>query len=125
MRVHGKVDEDKLAQLAAGVTVSGIRYGPILARLDRVPIAREIAQLGAVLGREFTYEMLQALATVEEPVLLEGLRRLVEHELLYQRGRPPRSKYIFKHALAQEATYESILKARRRACASNDMVDQA
>jgi class 3 adenylate cyclase/predicted ATPase len=98
----------------SSVAIPATLHDSLMARLDRVPIAREIAQLGAVLGREFTYEMLQALATVEEPVLLEGLSRLVEHELLYQRGRPPRSKYIFKHALVHEAAYRSLLRRNRR-----------
>ena len=71
----------------------------LMARLDRLPTVREVAQLGAVLGREFAYEMLRAIATIDEPKLRDGLGRLVEAELLYQRGRPPRSRYIFKHAL--------------------------
>jgi predicted ATPase len=74
-----------------------------MARLDRLPTVREVAQLGAVLGREFAYEMLRAIATIDEPKLRDGLGRLVEAELLYQRGRPPRSRYIFKHALIQDA----------------------
>ena len=86
----------------------------LMARLDRLPILREVAQLGAVLGREFAYEMLHGLADVEEQVLLEGLSQLVESELLYQRGRPPRSKYIFKHALVQDAAYQSLLKRTRQ-----------
>jgi predicted ATPase len=98
----------------SNVAIPTTLHDSLMARLDRVPIAREIAQLGAVLGREFTYEMLQALATVEEPLLLEGLNRLVAHELLYQRGRPPRSKYIFKHALVHEAAYRSLLRRTRR-----------
>ena len=75
---------------------------------------REVAQLGAVLGREFAYEMLQALAGVEESTLQDGLAQLVEAELLYQRGRPPRATYIFKHALVQEAAYQSFLRRTRQ-----------
>jgi predicted ATPase len=86
----------------------------LMARLDRLPTAREIAQLGAVLGREFAYEMLQSLAPLEEPVLQTGLGQLVKNELLYQRGRPPRSRYIFKHALIQDAAYQSLLKRTRQ-----------
>lgn len=77
-------------------------------------MVREMAQLGAVIGREFAYEMLYALANLEEPVLQDGLSQLVDHELLYQRGRPPRSKYTFKHALVQDAAYQSLLRRTRQ-----------
>ncbi len=86
----------------------------LMARLDRLPAVREMAQLGAVIGREFTYEMLRSLAVVDEPVLQDGLGQLVANELLYQRGRPPRSRYIFKHALIQDAAYQSLLKRTRQ-----------
>ena len=69
-----------------------------MARLDRWPEVREVAQLGAVFGREFAYETLQSLTTVEEETLQERLAQLVDAELLYQRGRPPRAKYFFRHA---------------------------
>jgi predicted ATPase len=67
-----------------------------------------------VLGREFAYEMLRAIAAIDEPKLRDGLGRLVEAELLYQRGRPPRSRYIFKHALIQDAAYQSLLRRTRQ-----------
>ena len=86
----------------------------LMSRLDRVPKLRELAQIGAVLGREFAYEMLSALAGLEESTLRDGLSQLVSGELLYQRGRPPRAKYIFKHALIQEAAYQSLLKRSRQ-----------
>jgi predicted ATPase len=79
----------------------------LMARLDRLPAVREVAQLGAVLGREFAYEMLQAIGAFDEPKLRDGLSRLVGAELLYQRGRPPRSTYTFKHALIRDAAYQS------------------
>jgi predicted ATPase len=85
-----------------------------MARLDRLPTVREVAQMGAVLGREFAYDMLQAIAGIDEPRLRDGLGRLVEAELLYQRGRPPRSRYIFKHALIQDAAYQSLLRRTRQ-----------
>ena len=87
-----------------------------MARLDRLPKLREVAQLGAVLGREFEYEMLKALAPMDEARLQDGLSQLVEAELLYQRGRPPRATYIFKHALIQDAAYQSLLKRTRQQC---------
>lgn len=92
------------------VTILASLQEPLMARLDKLPTVRGIAQLGAVLGREFAYEMLQATSIFEEDRLRDDLGRLVEVELLYQRGRPPRSRYIFKHALVQDAAYQSLLK---------------
>jgi tetratricopeptide (TPR) repeat protein len=86
----------------------------LMARLDRAPRLREVAQLGSVLGREFTYDMISALAGIEEEMLQSGLGQLVVDELLYQRGRPPRSRYLFKHALIQDAAYQSLLKRTRQ-----------
>ncbi len=96
------------------VAIPATLQDSLMARLDRVPTLREIAQLGSVLGREFAYKMLQHLAPLEEPLLQSGLGQLVEDELLYQRGRPPRSRYIFKHALIQDAAYQSLLKRTRQ-----------
>ena len=86
----------------------------LMARLDRLPEVRELAQLGSVLGREFAYEMITGLSIIDETTLRDGLGQLVEAELLYQRGRPPRAKYIFKHALIQDAAYQSLLKRPRQ-----------
>ena len=86
----------------------------LMARLDRLATAREIAQLGAVIGREFSYALLQAVSPLEEGSLQQGLRQLVEAELLYQRGLPPQARYLFKHALVQDTAYESLLKSRRQ-----------
>src|SRR5262245_63109717 len=86
----------------------------LMARLDQLNRAKEVAQLGAVLGREVAYELLQAIATQDDNALQEGLAQLVEAELLYQRGRPPRARYIFKHALIQDAAYASLLKSLRQ-----------
>ena len=92
------------------ISIPASLHESLMARLDRLPTVREVAQLGAVLGRE----MLRAIATIDEPRLRDGLGRLVEAELLYQRGRPPRSRYIFKHALIQDAAYQSLLRRTRQ-----------
>src|SRR5262249_17372020 len=84
------------------------------ARLDGAPRLGEVAQLGSVLGREFAYDMISALAGLEEEMLQRGLSQLVVDELLYQRGRPPRSRYLFEHALIQDAAYQSLLKRTRQ-----------
>ena len=86
----------------------------LMARLDQLNRAKEVAQLGAVLGREFAYELLQAIAPQDEDTLQAGLAQLVAAELLYQRGRPPRARYLFKHALIQDAAYASLLKSTRQ-----------
>lgn len=97
----------------SSVTIPATLQESLMARLDRLPTVRNVAQLGAVLGREFSYAMLEELAEIDEPVLRIGLGQLVEAELLYQRGRPPNAKYIFKHALVQDAAYHSLLKRTR------------
>ncbi len=86
----------------------------LMARLDRLGPAKEIAQLGATLGREFSYELLDAVANRDEGSLQQGLRQLVEAELLYQRGLPPQATYLFKHALIQDTAYQSLLKSKRQ-----------
>src|SRR5262249_7712846 len=98
----------------AAVTIPTTLYDSLMARLDRLPMVREVAQLGAVLGREFSYEHLQALMPMDEATLHHGLTQFVDAELLYQRGRPPRARYIFKHALIQDAAYASLLKSTRQ-----------
>jgi class 3 adenylate cyclase/predicted ATPase len=86
----------------------------LMARLDQLPTAKEVAQLGAVLGREFPYDMLRAISSQDEVMVQDGLARLVAAELLYQRGRPPRARYMFKHALIQDAAYASLLRSTRQ-----------
>jgi predicted ATPase len=86
----------------------------LMARLDQLNRAKEVAQLGAVLGREFAYELLAAIAPQDDTALQAGLAQLVDAELLYQRGRPPRARYMFKHALIQDAAYASLLKSTRQ-----------
>jgi predicted ATPase len=86
----------------------------LMARLDRLASVKEIVQLSAILGRELTYEMLQAVSSLDDETLQQGLSRLVEAELLYQRGIPPQATFTFKHALIQETAYQSLLKGTRQ-----------
>lgn len=97
-----------------GVAIPATLQDSLMARLDRLPTVREIAQVASVLGRELGYEMLEALAAVDASALQDGLAQLVDAELLYQRGRPPRARYIFKHALVQDAAYQSLLRRTRQ-----------
>ena len=86
----------------------------LMARLDRLATSRVVAQLGAVLGREFTYELIRAVGLMDDATVQRGLEQLMEAELLYQRGRPPQARYLFKHALIQEVAYQSLLKSTRQ-----------
>jgi class 3 adenylate cyclase/predicted ATPase len=86
----------------------------LMARLDRLATVKEVAQLAAALGREFSYALLAAVCGLEEEALQGALARLVDAELLYQRDLPPQVGYVFKHALIQETAYHSLLKSRRQ-----------
>ena len=89
-------------------------HDSLMARLDRLSTVKTVAQLSATIGRMFAYEVLQAVAPLDEATLQEGLRHLVEAELVYQRGLPPQATYMFKHALIQDAAYQSLLRRTRQ-----------
>ena len=96
------------------VSIPDTLQDALMARLDQLPAPKEVAQLGAVLGREFTYELVRSIAPQDENRLIAALEQLVAAELLYQRGRPPKARYVFKHALIQDAAYASLLKGTRQ-----------
>ena len=73
-----------------------------------------MAQLGAVFGRTFAYDLVQAVAPLNEVTLQEALAQLVEAELVAQRGMPPQATYMFKHALIQDTAYQSLLRSTRQ-----------
>ncbi|MGH8069201.1 MAG: hypothetical protein ACRERE_28995 [Candidatus Entotheonellia bacterium] len=106
----GVHDQTARASLAIPATL----HDSLMARLDRLGPGKEVAQLGAVLGREFTYELLRAVWPAAETALQQGLTTLMQAELLYQRGLSPQVRYLFKHALIQDAAYQSLLKSTRR-----------
>ena len=87
----------------------------LAARLDRLGPAREVAQIGAVLGRDFAYALLRNVAEADEPTLQASLDRLADVDLLFVDGASDRTTYRFKHALIQDAAYDSLLKSRRQA----------
>ena len=89
-------------------------HDSLMARLDRLATVKSLAQLGATLGREFSYELLQAVTPWDEGTLRRGLHQLVEAEFLYQQGLPPQATYLFKHALIQDAAYQSLLRSTRQ-----------
>ena len=94
-----EVDQYVLTGPLRTVAIPDTLQDALMARLDQLQTAKEVAQLGAVLGREFAYELLQAIAPQDEDTLQAGLAQLVAAELLYQRGRPPRARYMFQARL--------------------------
>ncbi len=89
-------------------------HDSLMARLDRLGSAKEVAQIASVIGREFSYELLLAVSPLPENDLQSALAKLADAELVYARGIPPEATYSFKHALIQDAAYEALLKSRRR-----------
>jgi class 3 adenylate cyclase/tetratricopeptide (TPR) repeat protein len=89
-------------------------HDSLMARLDRLGAAKEVAQVAAVIGREFSYELLQAVSPIPEDGLQSALEKLADAELIYARGIPPEATYQFKHSLVHDAAYEALLKSRRR-----------
>ncbi len=107
-------DRYELAGPLPPLAIPSTLQDSLTARLDRLATVKEVAQLGATLGRAFPYELLRAVSSLDEETLERELGRLVEAELLYQRGVPPQATHTFKHALVQEAAYQSLLKSTRQ-----------
>jgi class 3 adenylate cyclase/tetratricopeptide (TPR) repeat protein len=105
---HYALDHPLLA-----LTIPTTLHASLMARLDRSTGAREIAQIGAAIGREFSFEILRAVAAEDGERLDEALRQLVHSELLFCRGQPPRTVYTFKHALVRDAAYSGLLRTKR------------
>jgi len=111
------VEELTKSVLESGVTPPGIPttlHDSLMARLDRLGSERQVAQIGAAIGREFPYELLCAVAGIAEDELQAALTRLVASELVFQRGMPPDAVYSFKHALVQDAAHGSMLRSSRQ-----------
>ena len=89
-------------------------HDSLMARLDRLGPAKEVAQIASIIGREFSYELLQVVSPMKEDDLQSALARLGDAELIHARGIPPDANYTFRHALIQDAAYEALLKSRRR-----------
>ena len=97
------------------LTIPPSLHASLLARLDRLAPAREVAQIGAAIGREFSYELLAAVARREDDELRRALDLLVEAGLVFRRGNPPYATYLFKHALVQDTAYGTLLRGPREA----------
>ncbi len=89
-------------------------HASLMARLDRLGPAKEMAQIGAAIGREFSHTLLSAVVRKPEPELNSALDRLIQSGLLFRQGLPPHSSYLFKHALVQDAAYGTLLREPRR-----------
>jgi predicted ATPase len=107
-------DHYALAGALPPLAIPATLQDTLLARLDRLASVKEVAQLGAVLGREFAYELLAAVSLLCEEALQDALDQLVHAGLLFRRGTPPEASYRFKHALVQDAAYASLLKSTRQ-----------
>ena len=112
--------EDEARQTAAAVpspalAVPASLHASLMARLDRLGPAREVAQIGAAVGREFSHALLAAVIPKPEADLRSALDRLIDAGLLFRQGVPPHATYLFKHALVQDAAYGTLLREPRRA----------
>jgi class 3 adenylate cyclase/predicted ATPase len=107
-------DHYELTSSLLSLAIPSTLYESLMARLDRLGNAKEVAQLGAAIGKEFSYELLQAISPLDETKLSGALNRLVDAELLDQHVSSPETSYSFRHALIRDAAYESLLRSKRR-----------
>jgi class 3 adenylate cyclase/predicted ATPase len=108
-------DHYDYAGAAHTITIPATLRDSLMARLDRFAPVKEIAQISAAIGREFSYELIAAVAPHTKTELDSALNQLTESGLAFRRGTPPEAQYTFKHALVQDAAYDSLLKTRRQA----------
>jgi predicted ATPase len=97
-----------------GFAIPSTLHDSLMARLDRLQPVKEVAQTAACIGREFDYGLLAAISLLSDAKLREALGGLVTAELIFRHGHPPEATYTFKHALVQEAAYDSLLRATRQ-----------
>jgi hypothetical protein len=107
-------DRYEYAGSAHAITIPATLRDSLMARLDRFAPVKEIAQIGAAIGREFSYELIAAVAPMNQVQLDGALTQLTDSGLAFRRGTPPDATYTFKHALVQDAAYDSLLKSRRQ-----------
>jgi class 3 adenylate cyclase/predicted ATPase len=112
---EGDARRTATAVASPSLMVPASLHGSLMARLDRLGHAKEVAQIGAAIGREFSYALLAAVAGKPEGGLASALNRLAAAGLLFQQGVPPHATYLFKHALLQDAAYGTLLREPRRA----------
>jgi class 3 adenylate cyclase len=98
----------------APLAIPASLHASLLARLDRLAPTREVAQIGAALGRQFSHELISAVAQMPQQQLDDAMAQLLSAELIFRRGTPPDAEYTFKHALVQDTAYSTLLRSRRR-----------
>ena len=107
-------DHYSVAGPTAPLAIPTTLQASLLARLDRLAPTREVAQIGAALGRSFSHEVISAVAQTPQQRVDDALEQLVNAELIFRRGTPPDAEYTFKHALVQDAAYGTLLRSRRQ-----------
>ena len=112
---EGATERAVAAIPSPSVAVPASLHASLMARLDRLGSAKEVAQIGAVIGREFPHALIAAVVRKEEPELRSALDRLIDAGLLFRQGVAPHATYLFKHALVQDAAYGTLLREPRRA----------
>jgi class 3 adenylate cyclase/predicted ATPase len=112
---EGDVRKTAAAIPSSAVAVPASLHASLMARLDRLGHAKEVAQIAAAIGREFSHALLAAVVRKPETELNSALDRLIEAGLLFRQGLPPQATYLFKHALVQDAAYGTLLREPRRA----------
>ncbi len=108
------LEASELGKEDATFAVPDTLQASLLARLDRLGPAQEVAQIGAVIGREFSHELISKVAPTPQRPLDDALDQLVSAELVFRRGVPPDAEYTFKHALVQDAAYSTLIRGHRQ-----------
>ena len=112
--IHSE-DDRPIIELRPTVVVPSSLHASLMARLDRLAGVKDVAQMGSVIGREFSFQLFQSVFALPGERLSGSLRALVAADLIVEHGRPPNAVYSFRHALVQDAAYSSLLRDRRRA----------
>jgi len=110
---EGEARRTAAAIPSSALTVPASLHASLMARLDRLGSAKEVAQMGAAIGRAFSHAMLTAVMHKQQGELAWALDRLIAAGLLFRQGEPPHATYLFKHALVQDAAYGTLLREAR------------
>jgi predicted ATPase len=111
---NGFANQDSTKAMPPRFTIPATLQDSLMARLDQLGKAKEVAQVCSVMGQEFSYELLAAVMSLPDKDLAATMDKLVGSGLVFCRGTPPRANYVFKHALLQDAAYETLLRRKRQ-----------
>lgn len=112
-RLLSEVQGQAFLDSSAALSIPSTLQDSLMARLDQLSMAKEVAQMGAMVGREFSYELISRITSFPDSSLKEALNHLTSSGLVFQHGDPPSAKYVFKHALVRDVAYQSLLKSAR------------